>query len=62
MIDLYLDEMSLVRVEQKHGAQVLLFKNDAKDEALSIPVSNDELLNIYQRVKIRCETLELIPK
>lgn len=62
MVDLYIDDISLVRVEPKHGSQVLIFKNEAKDETLSIPVSSEELLNIYHRVKIRCETLELIPK
>lgn len=62
MVDLYVDDVTLDKVEQKHGSQVLIFKNKAKDEMLSIPVSSEELLNVYHRVKIRCETLELIPK
>lgn len=62
MIDLYIDEVSLVKIAQKQESQILFFKNEEKDEAVSIPVSNEELLNIYHRVKIRCEILELIPK
>ena len=62
MIDLYVDDVSLERVYQKNESQILYFKNAAKDETVSIPVSNEELLNIYHRVKIRCETLELIKK
>ena len=62
MLDLYLDEVSLIGVEPKHGSQVLIFKNEVKDEMISIPVDSEELLNIYHRVKIRCETLELIPR
>ena len=62
MVDLYVDDASLVKIDQKHGTQILVFKNEAKDETVSIPVSNGELLKIFQQVKIRCETLELIEK
>ena len=61
MVDLFIDEVSLVEIQSRNGQQVMAFKNKDKDEALYIPISNEELLNIYNRVRIRCETLELIP-
>ena len=60
MIDLYVDDVSLKKIEQKCGSQVLVFTNEAKDEAVRIPVSDEELLNMYHRLRRRCETLELI--
>lgn len=60
MIDLYVDDVTLKKIEQKHGSQVLVFANEVKDEAVRIPLSEEELLNIYHRVRRRCETLELI--
>ena len=62
MIDLYVDEVSLERIHQKNQSQILVFRNKTKDETLSVPVSNEELVNIYQWAKIRCETLGLIKK
>lgn len=62
MFDVYFDDATLVKVEPKHGSQILIFRNEGKDEALSIPVSNEELLNVYRLVKIRCEALDLITK
>lgn len=60
MIDLYVDDVTLKKIEQKHASQVLVFTNEAKDEAVRIPVSEEEFLNIYHRIRRRCETLELI--
>ena len=60
MIDLYIDDVTLKNIEQKHRSQILVFANEAKDEAVRIPVSEEELLNIYHRVRRRCETIELI--
>ena len=60
MIDLYVDDVSLKKIEQKCGSQVLVFTNEEKDEAVRIPVSDEELLNMYNRLRRRCETLELI--
>lgn len=62
MVDLFVDEVSLVEIQTRNGAQVLVFKNADKDESLYIPITNDELLNIYNRCRIRCETLELITR
>lgn len=59
MIDLYIDEVSLAKIHEKQNQQILIFRNKEKDELISIPVSNDELLNIWLKVKMRCETLGL---
>jgi len=58
---LYIDDVSLTEIQTKGNEQILMFRNKEKDETVAIPVSNTELLNIFQRVKMRCETLNLIP-
>lgn len=59
MVDLYIDDVSLKEVRVVGNEQELLFSN-SKDESVHIPVSNEELLNILDRVRMRCETLDLI--
>lgn len=59
MVDLYIDDVSLNEIRVASNEQELLFSN-SKDESVHIPVSNEELLNILNRVKMRCETLDLI--
>lgn len=59
MIDLYIDEVSLIKIQGKQNQQILIFRNKEKDELISIPVSNDELFNIWLKVKMRCEALGL---
>lgn len=61
MVDLYIDDVSLTEIQTKGNEQILMFRNKEKDKTVAIPVSNTELLNIFQRVKMRCETLNLIP-
>ena len=62
MVDLYIDDISLTEIQTKgKRAKFLMFRNKGKDETVAIPVSNAELLNVFQRVKMRCETLNLIP-
>lgn len=61
MVDLYIDDVSLTKIQTKGNEQILMFRNKGKDETVAIPVFNAELLNIFQRVKMRCETLTLIP-
>lgn len=61
MIDLYSDNVSLSKIQEKHNEQVLIFCNKEKDETVVLNVSNTELLNIFLKVKMRCETLNLIP-
>ena len=59
MVDLYIDDVSLKEVRAVGNEQELLFSN-SKDEIIHIPVNNEELLNILDRVRMRCETLDLI--
>lgn len=61
MVDLYIDDISLTEIQTKGNEQTLIFRNKEKDETVAIPVSHAELLNIFQRAKMRCETLKLIP-
>lgn len=60
MFDLYADDVTLTDIQRK-DKEILVFRNKAKDESIMIPVSNEELVNIYNRVQMRCETLNLIP-
>lgn len=59
MVDLYIDDVSLNEIRVASNEQELLFSN-SKDESIHIPVNNEELLNILNRVRMRCETLNLI--
>lgn len=61
MVDIYGDNISLEKIQQTGNEQMLIFKNKEKDETLALLVSEDELLNIFQKVKMRCEILTLIP-
>lgn len=61
MIDLYSDNVSLSKIQEKHNEQVLIFRNNEKDETIALNVSNAELLNIFLKVKMRCEALNLMP-
>ncbi len=61
MIDLYADNISLREIQVKRNEQILLFQNKEKDEIVALNISDAELLNILQKVKMRCETLNLMP-
>ena len=60
MIDIYVDDVHLKEIQHKEK-QVLKFVNAEKDERVMMVVTNDELVNMYNRIKMRCETLNLIP-
>jgi len=60
MIDIYVDDVRLKEIQYKEK-QVLKFVNAEKDESVMMVVTNDELVNMYDRIKMRCETLNLIP-
>lgn len=47
VIDFYADDVSLVQIQVKNNTQILAFKNEAKNESVYIPVSNEKLLNSY---------------
>lgn len=59
MIDIYVDDVSLKEIQQK-DKQILKFVNAEKDESVMLVVTNSELVNMYNRIKMRCETLNLI--
>ena len=60
MIDIYVDDVCLKEIQQK-DKQVLRFVNTEKNESVMLVVTNRELVNMYNRIKMRCETLKLIP-
>lgn len=60
MVDIYVDDICLKEILQQ-DKQVLKFINKDKDESIIIAVTDSELVNMYNRIKMRCETLNLIP-
>lgn len=61
MVDLYADDVTLTDIKTKQSEQILFFWNKEKDETIALNVSDSELLNIFIKVKMRCESLNLIP-
>jgi len=59
MIDFYGDALTLEAIQTKGNTQVMVFRNRTGDcdETVSIGIDSKELLNIYERVRMRCETL-----
>lgn len=57
MVDIYIDDVTLDRIQIKGETQQLVFVNQEKDEQLFIPVTEQELKNIFHRVKIRLDIL-----
>lgn len=64
MIDVYMDELHLTDIKTNSDStgrrHVLRFRNKEKDESVSIPMTDDDLINIFLASKHRCETLDLI--
>lgn len=57
MVDIFVDDVSLDRIQIKGETQQLVFVNKGKDESIFIPVSEQELQNIFDKVKIRLDIL-----
>lgn len=60
MIDSYFDDMRMeyIKSDTKDG-HVLIFKNVGKDESLFLLVNEEELKNIYHKVRRLLESLGL---
>lgn len=57
MVDIFVDDVTLDRIQIKGDTQQLVFVNRDKDETVLIPVSDKELQNIFDKVKIRLDIL-----
>lgn len=57
MVDVFIDDVSLERIQIKGETMQLVFVNKEKDESLFIPVTEQELQNIFDKVKIRLDFL-----
>ena len=57
MVDIFIDDVSLERIQIKGDTMQLVFVNKEKDESLLIPVTEQELQNIFDKVKIRLDIL-----
>lgn len=54
------DAVNLIFIHHQCNQFVLVFRNKEEDESVHIPISNEELINILNRVMMRCEILDLI--
>ena len=57
MVDVFIDDVSLERIQIKGETMQLVFVNKEKDESLFVPVTEQELQNIFDKVKIRLDIL-----
>lgn len=59
MVDFYADDLTLDTVQIKGNTQIMVFRNRTGDcdETVSIGIDCKELLNVYRKVRIRCESL-----
>ena len=57
MVDVFIDDVSLERIQIKGDTMQLVFVNKEKDESLFIPVTEQELQNIFDKIKIRLDIL-----
>ncbi|MBQ9600209.1 MAG: hypothetical protein IJR33_10445 [Clostridia bacterium] len=60
MIDLYIDDARLERIDLRHNTPTLVFKNREKYETTRIGVDNEELYNILMMVSRMCEVADII--
>lgn len=58
MVDIFVGDVTLDRIQIKGDTQQLVFVNRDKDETVFIPVSEKELQNIFDKVKIRLDILK----
>lgn len=61
MVDIYIDEVSLERIDFIPEGMKLILKNKSKDESLIIVLNEDEFLKLHHAIKRRCEIKNLIP-
>lgn len=58
MVDIYFDELRMERIKSdSQNGHVLIFKNTDKDETLSLLANEDELKNIYHKIRRYLESL-----
>lgn len=58
MVDIFVDEVTLDRIQIKGDTQQLVFVNKGKDETVFVPVSEQELQNIFDKVRILLDILK----
>ena len=60
MIDIYIDDVECTEIHNiKEGYRIDL--KNSKDEGLCLVLNEDSFVDLYNRMKRRCETQNLIP-
>lgn len=60
MIDIFFDDLKCESIKTIKEGYRLNFKND-KQESLILILSEEDFIDLYGRIKRRCETQNLIP-
>ena len=60
MIDIFIDDMTCESINNIKDGQRLNFKND-KQESLILILTEENFIDLHNRIKRRCETQNLIP-
>ena len=60
MVDVYIDAVKCTEINDTKEWYRIDFKND-KDEGLILVLTEDNFIDLYNRMKRRCETRNLIP-
>ena len=60
MVDIYIDDVKCTEIHNIKEGYRIDFKN-SKDERLCLVLNEENFVELYRRMKRRCETQELIP-
>lgn len=61
MIDIYIDDFSIKSIDTIPEGFKLNFELKSKDEFLRLVLNKEEFINLYHRIKIRCEAMGIVP-
>lgn len=61
MVDIYIDDFSIKSIDTIQEGFKLNFELKSKDEFLHLVLNKEELINLYHRIKNRCETMGIVP-
>ena len=60
MIDIFIDDMKCESINSIKEGYRINFKND-KEESLALVLSEENFIDLHNRIKRRCETQGIVP-
>ena len=61
MVDIYIDDVNVKPIISIPEGFRLDFESKSKDELLHLILNKEEFVNLYYKLKNRCETMGLVP-